>query len=338
MGVHPGRSMASEQEVKNVRTSSPVRMGRTALWFGIGVVLLYNVLASANEVFVANRLQSLDPALLLFLSTLIALVFFNGLQLLSLGAYVRMLRADAPMVAAMNVSTAVLWVTFYVALKYAEPAIVTTFNVALAPVLTILLARWLRPQSSVLLTERVAAVGILGLLGGAFYVTIVGQSAVGSAFHGLGGLGLAASFVCGVALACNVMFTKRLYDRGWRASQIMGARFWALLAAAAVAVAMEAPEQRGSSALAAVGVAAVVAAALGSVLSLYLVQLGIERLEPVTLALLLASGPIFTLVLQLLDPRLRLSLASAAIVTMATVLVVWSVVARDRAERRASRA
>lgn len=308
--------------------------GRTALWAGAAAVVLFNVLAGANEVFVGNRLQVLDPALLLLVSNGIAAVFFNCLQVRRPGDYLRRLRRDWRLVAMLNVVMAVNWISFFVALKFAEPAIVATANVAVGPAMTIVLARWLRPGSSVLGVERIAAAGILVLLAVGVYLSAIGQSGVGSTFHELSAVGVGASIVCGIAIVIGALFAKRLYDAGWRASQVMASRFWVLIAASGIAVALEPSGQRGMAGLAAVGVAALVVAVVGTMLSIYVLQLGIQRLEPVTLSLVLAGGAIFTLAIQAFDPRLRFSAASTAVVVLSAVLVAWSVVARDRAERR----
>jgi len=327
--------MSTAQEPEATVAADP-RVGgaRAVFWAGASIVVVYNFLAGANEVFVSNRLQSLDPALLLLLSTGIAAVFFNVLQVRGPRRYAALVRRDLRWVALLNGSTALVWVSFFVALRYAEPAIVATANVALAPALAIVLARWIRPGSSVLGIERFAAAGIVVLLVGGLYVSAIGQSGVGSAFHQLSALGVAASLVCGVSISATAMFAKRLYDGGWKASQVMASRFWVLLAVTGLAVALEGPAQRGLGSIPALGVTAVIAAVVGTVLSLYLLQLGIERLEPVTLGLLLASGPVFTLLLQAFDPRLHFTVASIAIVGLSTVLVAWTLVARDRAERK----
>ncbi len=315
-------------------SAARAQAARTAFWIGVGLVVLYDFVSGGNEVFVANRLQAFDPALLLLLSTAIAAIIFNCLQVRQPGQFARLVRTDLRMVVLLNLATALTWVSFFVALKYAEPAIVATVNVALAPLVTILLARWIRPGSSVLGIERLAAAGILTLLVASMYVSAIGQSGVRSVLPALSVLGVGASIVCGVGIALTPMCSKRLYDVGWRASQVMAVRFWALIALATVAVVLEGPRQHDPSGVVGVGVAALITAVVGTVVSLYILQLGIERLEPVTLALLFSVGPMFTLGLQSFDPRLHFSIASAAIVCLAEVLVGCSVVVRARTERR----
>jgi drug/metabolite transporter (DMT)-like permease len=305
------------------------RAARTALWLGTALVIAYDLVSGGNEVFVANRLQTLDPVLLLTLSTAIAVAVFNAVQVRRWALLVRQVRADLGLVGLLNLISALTWVSFFVALKYAEPALVAAVCAAVAPMLTIVMARWIRPGSSVLAVEWLVAAGILTLLVASWYVSTAGRSGAPSASPALG---IGASLVCGVGIAMTPTCSKRLYDVGWRATQVMAVRFWALLALTAVAVAAGG-RLHESSGLVDVGAAALVTAVVGTVGSLYLLQLGIERLEPVTVALLLAAGPLFTLALQAFDPRLHPSPASAAIVCLVAALVAFTVIARDRAER-----
>ena len=67
-------------------------------------------------------------------------------------------------------------------------------------------------------------------------------------------------------------------------------------------------------------------ACAGTVVPLYLFQLGMERLKPLQIALMISAGPLITLLLQAFDPRLHWSPFSVVGTSAATLLVAWSAI------------
>jgi hypothetical protein len=63
---------------------------------------------------------------------------------------------------------------------------------------------------------------------------------------------------------------------------------------------------------------------------MYLLQVGVRHSEPITVALIANLSPLFALVLQLPDPRLRPSPVSFACIIAITACVVAGVVVRAR--------
>jgi hypothetical protein len=75
-------------------------------------------------------------------------------------------------------------------------------------------------------------------------------------------------------------------------------------------------------------------ALISTVVPLYLLQLGIKHAEPITVSLLVCLGPGFTLALQLLDSRLRVSPLSVGATLGIMILVALGVLARHRSTVR----
>jgi drug/metabolite transporter (DMT)-like permease len=290
-------------------------------------VLLYNLLSGGNEVFIANRLQRIDPFVLLLLVFSATTALCLVVQVRRGRAFVTQLVAQRRDVALLNVFTALTWFGFFVALRELEPAIVATVVSAVGPVVMIPLGRWLRPQSIVLRSEVIAAAGIVVALGLLLEGAATGQTAVGHVSASAQLLGFGASLVAGLALVLTVIYAKRLYDRRWAPGSVMAARFWLLSAAAAVAVvATHAPIALSTADL--LGILAIIL--FGTVAPLYVLQIGLSRIEPMALAVMFSTAPVFTLVLQALDARLHWSPQSIAGVALATGFVVLTVMARRR--------
>lgn len=302
--------------------------GRTS---GFTWLLAYDVLSSGNEVFVANRLQVVDPPLLLLVVFSVTACGFLVTQVKRSAAFLVELRADRRDVALLNVFSALTWIGYFAALRSVEPAVVTTVAAAVGPVLTIMLTPLLRSGSPVARTEVVAAVGIVAALLLLVASAVTGRSAVGHAPITTQVMGLAASLLAGLAIVLTVLYSKRLYDRRWTPASVMASRFWLLIVAAGVAVPLTGPPPPIS---AADGLTIVVIVVAGTIAPLYCLQLGIERVDPVLVAILVSLVPVFTLLLQSFDARLHLSPPSAVGVSLATVLVVVAVVLRTRRQQQ----
>lgn len=298
---------------------------------GLTWLLAYNVLSSGNEVFLANRLQVVDPPLLLLVVFSITAGSFLALQVRRFRAFLLELRVDRRDVALLNVFSALTWIGYFAALRSVEPAVVTTVAAAVGPVLTIALAPLLRPGAPVARSEVAVAVGIVAALTLLVGSAVTGHSAVGWAATTTQAVGLAASLLAGLAIVLTVLYSKRLYDRAWTPASVMGSRFWLLIGVAAVAVPLGGPPPPVSAADGLTVVAIVVA---GTIAPLYCLQLGIERVDPILVAILVSLVPVFTLLLQSFDARLHLSAPSAIGVSLATALVVVAVVLRTRSHRQ----
>lgn len=276
---------------------------------GILLIVAFNALSAAKEVYVAHLLQAAHPIVVLSFTFSITALFFLALEVRSFDSYIQSLRRQSVNVLLLNITTMVSWMSFFMALKFMEPAVADAIGFALGPILTIMLWRVLRPDRPATRSEVIAAIGILIgvllLLGS----TWIGRSAVGHISLNNNLLGLACSLLCGLAVVGNTIFSKRLSDHGMTARRIMAQRFL-LLIVSGIAL-WPASVQLASITFEFIGIMLLIAL-LGVIVPLYLLQLGIERCEPVTVSLLLSCLPAFSLLLQLFDPRLSVSYYSVA--------------------------
>lgn len=72
---------------------------------------------------------------------------------------------------------------------------------------------------------------------------------------------------------------------------------------------------------------------MGLIVPLYSLQLGMERCDPLTIALLLATLPLFMYVIQVFDKRLTLSSYSLVGIILTVVFLLVSVVGRNSGSR-----
>lgn len=296
---------------------------------GLWPLLGYAALTAAVDVYAGNRLQSLSPISVAAISFTLAAAFFLGLEVAGKGAssVLRLIRAQRHDVIAINLTTAATWLTLLYALKYLEPAIVNVVALAIGPALTMLLSPLLRRGSEVLAVERVISVGVLIVI-----AVLMWWSAVGLTGMRVDGdqvtLGLVLTLLCGLACTGNVIYSKRLSDSGMTPQSSLAVRYFLMLAICWSLVAMSDSPQLGAS-----FVPGAVIAVIGVALPMYLGQVGIKHVEPITASLLETLSPVCAFGLQLLDGRLRPSGYSLAGILAITALVAVGVIARSRYER-----
>jgi drug/metabolite transporter (DMT)-like permease len=298
----------------------------TTRQLGILCILLYILLSASQGVYLGSLLQRLDPVVLLVGCFGLAAGFFNLLQLRRPRAYLRQL-GQAPLdVLALNVVSAAGWYSFFLALKYLEPAVSGALANAIGPLVTLALVAfgWLHIPE-----VRVTRGGVLAAAGTAAAVVFLGvttwwgHSGVSARPTGELALGLGMALLCGVCGVATTVFSRRLKRNGFTADQVMAARFFVLLVCGALLL-----PDGGWAQLAANGETVVVIAALGIIAPLYALQLGIARVDPLTVAMLVATVPAFVFAVQALDQRVVFSASSLLGVGSTIAFSLWGVRAR----------
>ncbi|MFB7685606.1 DMT family transporter [Streptomyces sp. NPDC056140] len=292
----------------------------------------YAALSAAFDVYAAERVQQYSPMVLAALSFGLVTTLFLGWDLARRGPgeVLRPVRARRGDVLALNVTTAVGWLTMLYALIYLEPAVVNVVGLAVGPVLTVLLEPLLRRGARPLRAEAVVSFAITAFLAVLVWGSLAGRSAVGRLDTQDAVVGLTLTLVSGIASTGNVIFSKRLSDAGFGPNAVMSVRFPVTLLVSWAAVLLGGRAGELGDALPSAAVLAVV----GVGLPLYLIQVGIRHTEPITASLFSALSPPLAVLLQLTDSRLSVAPLSLACVVSITLLIGVGVLARQRHERR----
>jgi drug/metabolite transporter (DMT)-like permease len=303
---------------------------RLALAAGPLLVLGYCVINSTKSVFEGALVQDLSPEFIAFNSFVVAQAFylFTLRDKRELKAVVRRCLPDVVM---LNISTAVCWIAVLYAFTVFEPAMANSMIIGLGPAVTIALGFKLRPGTRALPLELAAAGAMLVAMVYLLVMASDGESAIGDVPTGNLVFGVVMCVLTTVSLSGVTYYTKRLGDAGMSVRQMMASRFVALIVATlAILVA------RGSFAPYSLGnVGAILAISLvGVIISLYLLQQGIVRTEPITVSMLFGTNLVITYVVQFVDPRLHQSqdtFYGVVAISLAMCLGTW---ARWRADKR----
>jgi drug/metabolite transporter (DMT)-like permease len=268
-------------------------------------VLLFNLLSASKAVFVGNLVQGTHPIVVAFWTFGIAAIFFLILNLRS-GRLPLIARQNMKNVALLNISTAGAWVTYFYALKYLEPAIDGALAFAVGPIITVVFWKALRPTKPVLPNEKLASIGILIAVLFLAFTSLTGKSGWQVSTND-SIFGIVCAILSGVCVVGNTVFSKHLSEHRVNALEVMGIRFWLLLL---VCVLLWPPGNPPFQLPQSSYISFLIVGFAGIVLPLFILQLGIERSEPITVSLILATLPAISFLLQFLDKRLSTSMLS----------------------------
>ncbi|MFE7897967.1 EamA/RhaT family transporter [Streptomyces sp. NPDC057424] len=303
---------------------------RLALAAGPLLVLGYCVINSTKSVFEGALVQDLSPEFIAFNSFVVAQAFYF-LTLRDKRELKAVVRRCLPDVVMLNLSTAVCWIAVLYAFTAFEPAMANSMIIGLGPAVTIALGFKLRPGTKALPLELAAAGAMLVAMAYLLITASDGESAIGDLPTGKLVFGIVMCVLTTISLSGITYYTKRLGDAGMSVRQMMASRFVALIVATLVI--LVARDSFGPYSPDNVG--AILAISLvGVIISLYLLQQGIVRTEPITVSMLFGTNLMITYVVQFVDPRLHQSqdtFIGVLAISLAMCVGTW---ARWRASRQ----
>jgi len=295
-----------------------------------GVALLLSFVASQaiRDVFLRHLFGNLglfEVALVAFGTA--AIVFGLGLALLG-RQQIKLLMSAWREVIAVNVTTLVAWLSYFGALRLVEPAAVNLAFSGIAPVAVAMLGMLGLSSATGARAggfERLLHWSLFGTI--VLLATVVATGRSGSAhldpITGLAGVALAA--FAGFVITAESIIAKRMNEMGIAALSIVGVRFSLVTALAAVVVARTPEAHAGVSG----GSLAQLCIEFLAVLvgPIYLAQAGLRLTTPLLSSVILAIGPITTLLVQtmvgavVLSPGMLVTTALYAIVSFMAAVI-----------------
>jgi len=294
-----GETLGADARASSSAGRAPPRGQRLTNRFALGVffVALYVVVSAAGEVYAASYFQQADVFVALLLSFAVVCLTFNLLARHE-GGEARVAKWSLLVFVALNVVTAMSWIGLFIGLKYAEPAIVVAFMVALGPTATVWLNALIRRQGTPPASDIVVSVTIATI--GSYMIWISASGNAGVEWGARSSFGIALAIVAGLSLALTNILVKLLFDRGFSGRQVLAHRFYGtiVLLLGLVDHSSIVPEiSQHWFAIAAIGLSTIL-------VPLLLIQQGIRRVEPFTVNMVLSTAPIITFLFQYFDSRI----------------------------------
>jgi drug/metabolite transporter (DMT)-like permease len=293
----------------------------------IGTILMLGsvVLTSSSQVYYGMFIQKFNPYFFILISFTITLVFFQIIELSSSKKEASTLPFSKVWkeVVMLNILTAMVFIFFYVALKYVEPAIVSAIEWGIGPVIALLLMKSKSPFQKLGATSIIASSGVF--IGTIFLVwaSLNGESGVMIYSHTILLMGLVFSFLTGIGNVAFAFFSKQLSDQGWSSTKILSQRFFLIIFIAGFIVWFNNYYQPLD--LTDIGWILLITLS-GTIFPLYLLQLSLKYCSPFMVLIISSLVPCITFFFQMFDPRIELSyftLIGVIIITIFGFLIMF---------------
>ena len=287
--------------------------------FKIGVIalLVSALLTSISQVFYANRVQTIHPFLFTGISFFITLLYF---QFIAMRQKVdRKWGISWQPLVKLNIASAVTFMGYYFALKYIEPAIVSSLEMGVGP-LFILLIYIFQKQKIIKEQWGIAIVTLFScvLL---IWAVVVGNSGVDFEFSTEVFVGILASILCGAGAVLCTIYSKQLSENGWTSSMILSKRFFGIVILSFVfTYDLIVPYFKEHI------VWILIVTFFGVLLPMYFLQKGIQLTNTFLVMMSLCFIPVFTFFLQLFDARITFSYPTFFGVVLLFVVGIYSIV------------
>jgi len=262
---------------------------RSRLLTGVLCVLGFVVFSDARDIYLEQQIKVENPydyLLIVFGTTALFYAATNLVNTLNQPPAGR--SGFSTYIGWLNLLTMSNWLAWYLSLKCLTAPTVVALYAGIIPMATLVVNRALRSTSVTSRADWLSAVLLLSCAVAWAFANLFSMDGTQAAI----GLGLVTT--CSFSIAATTVISKRLADAQVPASRIMAHRFYALLT---IAFCMSSPAAELLEVARRNYRVLLLAASAGTILTLWLLQKGIERCEPVLTAVIIATSPAFSLML-----------------------------------------
>ena len=283
---------------------------------GVTALVFSAVFTAASQVYYGNRVQDIHPFLFTGISFFITTCYFQWFSRKQSIPY-RWNETSSPLLK-LNLSSILAFMGFYFALKYIEPAIVSSLEMGIGPLFVVFIA--LLQRQTIRRENLLIAIGTLLTAILLIYAVFTGQSAVDMQWDFSSLLGIIASIICGLGAVLCTIYSKQLSEAGWTSSMILSKRFYGIILLSFIFTYDLLLDYVAENI-----VWILLITFTGVLIPMYLLQKGIQYCRTFLVMMSLSFVPVITFFLQMFDPRLQWSNLTLAGVMLLFGLGVLSV-------------
>lgn len=265
---------------------------------GVIALVLSAFLTAASQVYYGNKVQAVHPFLFTGISFFITTCYFQWFSRKESFSY-RWNKTRFSLLK-LNLSSMLAFMGFYFALKYIEPAIVSSLEMGVGPLFVVFIA--LLQRQRVNIGNSMIAVGTLLTTILLIYAVFMGQSAVKVHWDIYLLLGVIASITAGLGAVLSTIYSKELSRMGWTSSMILSKRFYGIILLSFIFTYDLILDYLAGN----IGWILLVTLS-GVLIPMYLLQKGIQYCATFVVMMSLSFIPVITFFLQMFDPRLEWS-------------------------------
>jgi drug/metabolite transporter (DMT)-like permease len=293
----------------------------------LGTALLLGsvIFTASSQVYYGSFIQNFSPYLFLLISFSITLLFFHLMDRLSSKKSISITSSPTVWkdVLFMNIVSATIFICFYIALKYIEPAVVSSLEWGIGPVVALMLVRFQKPENKLGMLNLLASCGVL--IGSIFlaWASLSGASGILGTSRSYLFIGLLFAVLTGIGNVLITFYSKKLSEQGWDTAKILAHRFYLVVLLSGLVVLYE-KSYLLISVTDMIGI--ILITITGTILPLYFMQSSLKYTSPFSFLIISSLVPCFTYLFQLFDPRINLSyftLIGVIIITVFGFLVIF---------------
>ncbi|MGE7945521.1 EamA family transporter [Lysinibacillus sp. NPDC093688] len=295
---------------------------KQATTVGLMALVLSALLTSMSQVFYAKQVQEVPTFLFTGISFFITAIYFSFFARKQKQA--NRWKGNINDVVKLNVASVLAFMGFYFALKYVESAIVSALEMGIGPLFVLVLAVF--AKESIPKAQWVIAIGTFIACTILIVAVVSGKSAVQMDITWPVILALIASVGCGAGAVLCTIYSKRLSEAGWTTSMILANRYYGIILLSFFAT-FDIFFKYFSGNISWI----IAVTAVGVMLPMYLLQIGIQYCSTLIIMMSLCFVPIFTFFFQMFDTRLSWSPVSLLGISLLFILGVCSLYLEKRA-------
>lgn len=266
-------------------------------------MVLWCLSTGFSQVFTATLEQNIHPVVVCFFSFLITAVIFVALNVKNMAPLMEKSKQHMGDVIKLNITTLGCWVVLLYPFKYMEPSIIGALIMGIYPVATVFLGRWLYRQQSVTKKDYFFAFLLMLMVIYLAYICVDDKSALLLQPSKMQiALSLAISIFASIMLGANTIYTKRLSVAHFSPFDILSVRFFLLLLVTGGFLVMERVPVAFSYTF---SVDMLILAFSLLVIPQFFFQLAVNKLEPISIAIICPLMPVIAFFLEYADKRLN---------------------------------
>ncbi|MGE3642697.1 MAG: hypothetical protein AB7F96_02465 [Beijerinckiaceae bacterium] len=301
---------------------------------GISMILVFCLSQAFRDVYLGAVFQQVDFFAVILLAFIPSTLIFGLFVFVRHHGNLRALRNHAGTVAAMNVTTALAWTSYFFGLAHIEPAVVNTLHSGVAPLTVVALSALgfsIAGSHKVRFLEALFLAGMTVTLAGLWWAVLSGRTGAPAGSDLAMIAALALLILSGASITISHLFSRKLAVAGIDAATITSSRYILIVAAASVFLLMR--ERPSGIESFGHGVLLSVAAGLLIALPLYALQIGIAHTPQLMAHVLRAAGPVFVFALERFDGRLTWTATVLTLIVAYSIFVSGANIAHVRATR-----
>lgn len=291
----------------------------------IGLIAIWGwcFFSALSRVLTSHVTQQIDPAVICFYTFIFSSLLFNVLNSRNSRNTMSKLKDDdnRKNIILLNITTFGAWFFLIYPLKYIEPAMVSTITLGISPFATLVFAYFIYQKMELNIFDIVISLMMLAIVFYIIYLCYSGVTMIGKVPLMNLVYAIVSCLIVGFATTASNIFAKKLSNNQFKPIEVLASRFFlTVILSGIITVSM------GKSLL--VSYVDIENIAMLSVIlvifPLYLGQVGIKELEPITVAITAPLMPVLVLVFELIDHQ-HFSILAIISTIMICVLVILSV-------------